>query len=257
MLGRIFVFLYSLVCYAAGFAALVYAIGFVGNYVVPKTIDSGATGDLQTALIVNLVLLGLFAVQHSGMARRGFKSVWTRIVSPPAERATYVLFTAALLALIYWQWRPLPAEVWHVGDANAATLLTVIYFAGWAMVLISSFLINHFELFGLQQAFAHLRGRQVEPPQFRTPFFYRFVRHPIYTGLLMAFWATPVMSQGHLLFAVATTGYIFIGLALEERDLVHYFGAAYRDYRRRVPAVIPLTKFSGRREKSPASGQRV
>lgn len=254
MISRIFIFLYSLICYAAGIAGLAYAVGWVGDYLVPKTIDSGPTANLQTTLIIDVVLLGLFAVQHSGMARRGFKRVWTKLVPWPAERATFVLFTAAILGLIYWQWRPLPAAVWHVRDANAVAVLTAIYFAGWAIVLISSFLINHFELFGLQQSFANLLGRKAEPPHFKTPFFYRFVRHPIYTGLLMAFWSTPVMSQGHLLFAVATTGYIFIGLTLEERDLVHFFGDAYRDYRRRVPTVIPFTRFARRTEKSRATG---
>jgi len=254
MISRVLIFAYSLICYVAGFAALAYAIGFVGDYVVPKTIDSGTTVDVGTAIITNLVLLGIFAVQHSGMARRGFKRVWTKVVPKPAERATYVLFTAAILGLVYWKWQPLPADVWRVTAPGAVVALSVVYFAGWATVLVSSFLINHFELFGLQQSFAHLQGKEAVPPSFRTPLLYRMVRHPIYLGLLIAFWVTPVMSQGHLLFALATTGYILIGIALEERDLIHYHGEAYRDYRRAVRMVIPFPHFSGRGRKSQTAG---
>lgn len=247
MLSRIAIFLYSIICYAAGFVALVYAIGFVGNYVVPKTIDSGMGADLPTALLYDLPLLALFAIQHSVMARQGFKRVWTSFVPKPAERATYVLFTALVLFLLYWQWKPLPAIVWDVTNAGAAMTLTVLYFAGWGIVFLSSFLINHFELFGLQQGFANLQGKEPAPPTFKTPFLYRLVRHPIYLGLLLAFWCTPLMSQGHLLFAVATTGYLFIGIAFEERDLTSFFGDSYRDYRKRVPMVIPLLRMPGRK----------
>lgn len=254
MLSRILILFYSVACYAAGFAALVYAIGFVGNFAVPKTIDGGTPAHLNTALTYNLPLLALFAIQHSTMARQGFKRRWTKIVPKPAERATYVLATAAALGLIYWQWKPLPATVWHVTNADAAAALTGLYFAGWAIVFLSSFLIDHFELFGLQQSFANLRGKEPEAPRFRTPFFYRFVRHPIYTGLLLAFWSTPHMSEGHLLFSLATTGYIFIGIFFEERDLVSFFGDAYRKYRQTVPMVIPLPRLSRRARKPHKAG---
>lgn len=254
MLSRLIVFLYSVACYAVGFVALVYAIGFVGNYLVPKSMDSGMPADWNTALTYNLPLLALFAVQHSIMARQGFKRVWTKIVPQAAERATYVLASGAALLLLYWQWKPLPQTVWQVSDANAAAVLTGLYFAGWAIVFLSTFLINHFELMGLQQSFDNLRNKAPQAPRFRTPFFYKLVRHPIYTGLLLAFWATPYMTQGHLLFALATTGYIFIGIFLEERDLVSFFGDTYRNYRKAVPMVIPLPRLSRQREKARNAG---
>ena len=248
MFSRLLVMLYSLVCYAAGLVALVYGVGFVGNYIVPKSIDSGAVTDLSTALLYDLPLLALFALQHSIMARQGFKRAWTKIVPKAAERATYVLASALALGLLYWQWKPLPQTVWMASDANLVLLLSVLYFAGWGIVFISTFLINHFELMGLQQSFAGLRGKEPAPPSFKMPLFYKFVRHPIYTGLLLAFWATPHMTQGHLLFSIMTTGYIFAGFALEERDLVSFFGDTYRNYKQTVPAVIPFTKFGGRKE---------
>jgi len=250
MISRLFVVLYSLVCYTAGLVALLYAIGFVGDFLVPKTIDSGPVSDWSTTLIYDLALLTLFAVQHSVMARQGFKRRWTKIVPKAAERATYVLATATALGLLYWLWQPQPATVWQVTNANGAGALTGLYLAGWAIVFLSTFLINHFELMGLQQSFANLRGKDVEPPHFRTPLFYKLVRHPIYTGLLIVFWATPHMTQGHLLFALATTGYIFVGIALEERDLNSYFGEAYRNYREAVPMVIPIPRFTRRRDKA-------
>lgn len=246
MIGRLFVMLYSLACYVAAMAAILYAIGFVGDFVVPKTIDSGPVTDWNTVLAFNLPLLALFAVQHSGMARRGFKRLWTRLIPAPAERATYCLATAGVLALLFWQWKAMPVTVWQATDPNAITALTALYLAGWGLVFFSSFLINHFELFGLQQGFEHLRGKAFEPPGFYTPLLYKLVRHPLYVGLLIAFWATPHMTQGHLLFSIATTGYIVLGALLEERDLGHYFGTAYRDYRARVPMLVPFLKF-GRR----------
>src|SRR5689334_1203200 len=232
--------LYGIVCYVLFLPTFLYAIGFVGNFIVPKSIDSGAVGATVQSLSIDVVLLGVFAVQHSAMARQGFKRWWTQIVPRPIERSTYVLLSSFALILLYWQWRPLPDVIWSIGNPIGAGILTAVFWLGWVIVLISTFLINHFDLFGLQQVYVHSQGRKTEPPSFKTPVFYRFVRHPIYFGFLLAFWAAPMMTVGHLLFAIATTGYIFIGILLEERDLVTSYGKAYVEYRQRVSMIIPL-----------------
>ncbi len=238
-MGPVLILLYGIVAYLIAMASIAYAIGFVGNYWVPKSIDSGSVGPLGEALVVNILLLGLFAIQHSGMARRGFKKASTAIVSEPIERSTYVLLSALILWLLYWQWRPITDEIWRVDTPIGSTLLQAVYFIGWGIVLLSTFLISHADLFGLKQVADHWLGKDAAEPEFKTPALYKIVRHPIYLGFILAFWATPVMTLGHLLFAVGTTGYILIGIFLEERDLVTSFGESYETYRKRVSMLIP------------------
>lgn len=231
---------YGFVCYVVFLGSFLYAIGFVGNIVVPKAIDSGASAAPAQALLIDLLLLGAFAIQHSVMARPGFKRVWTRIVPHPVERSTYVLLSSLLLALLCWQWRPLPSPVW---DATASPLLaglaSALFWLGWLLLLLATFMVSHFDLFGLRQVYLRLRNLEYSPPRFTRRALYRIVRHPIMLGFLIAFWATPRMSLGHLLFSVATTGYILVGIALEERDLTRAHGEQYRAYRSQVPMLIP------------------
>lgn len=239
-MAGLFAALYGVVAYSFTLVALLYLVGFVGNLVVPKSIDAGTSGPLLQSVMVDAALIALFAIQHSVMAREGFKRWWTRVVPASIERSTYVLFTSLVLLLLYWQWRPIPASVWTVHNMVAAGVLHGIFWLGWAVLVASTFLINHFELFGLSQVFARLFGKQLSDPKFRTPLLYRYVRHPIYLGVLLAVWATPSMTVGHLLFAGMITGYILIGIRLEERDLVKQFGDQYRSYRERASMLIPL-----------------
>lgn len=229
---------YGLLSYLVFFGTFLYAIGFVGNLVVPKSIDSGAVVPVGEAVVVNVLLLGLFAVQHSVMARPAFKRWWTRFVPPHVERSSYVLASSLLLILLFWQWRPLPGVVWGA-EQPVAAVLWVLFGVGWFFVLISTFLIDHFDLFGLRQVFAYASGQPHIPPPFRTPALYKIVRHPIMVGFVIAFWFTPTMTWGHLLFAGMTTAYIFVGVFLEERDMTHAFGVTYEEYRRRVGMIVP------------------
>jgi len=233
---------YGVASYLAFLVAFLYAVGFVGNLLVPTTIDSGRTDSLPLAVLVDTLLLLLFAVPHSVMARSAFKRWWTQFVPPPVERSTYVVVSSLTLGLLFWQWRPIPSVIWHLPNPVGRWFIHAVFWAGWAIVLVSTFLIDHFDLFGLRQVFLYASGRPYTPVSFRVFGLYRYVRHPIMLGFLLAFWAAPTMTAGHLLFAAATTAYILIALQLEERDLVSFHGEQYWAYRKQAGMLLPLWK---------------
>lgn len=236
--------IYGLVSYLTFFITFLYAIGFVGNLLVPKSIDSGPPVSLTEALLVDALLLGVFAVQHSVMARPEFKTWWTRYVPRPVERSTYVLLASLALILLFWQWRPMLAVVWSVENSLGRTFLWAVFAFGWALVLLSTFLINHFELFGLRQVYLYLRGTEPKEVSLRTPFVYKLLRHPLMLGFIIAFWSAPTMTAGHLFFALVTTAYILIAIRIEERDLVRVYGARYEEYQKQVSMILPFPKTS-------------
>lgn len=242
MLSRLLILLYAVVSYALFTISFLYALGFVGNYVVPKSIDKsidvGSTANVSEAIIVNLLLVSLFAIQHSVMARPAFKRWWGKFLPAACQRSTYMLLSSLILLLLFWQWRPIPAVIWQT-DGLLAWLLTSVHWLGWLIAFASTYMIDHFDLFGLRQAFVVWRGAEISGQSFRTPLLYKIVRHPLMLGFLLAFWATPEMTVGHLLFALANTAYILVAVQFEERDLIVEFGAAYDDYRRRVPMLAP------------------
>lgn len=239
---RLLCFAYAVTAYLIFLTTFLYAIAFVGGFVVPRQLDGPLEGSLLQSLAIDCALLTVFAVQHSVMARRWFKERWTRIVPWSIERATYVLCASLALLLLFWQWRPLGMPIWTIENEAARFVLWTAFAAGWGTVLIVTFLINHFDLFGLRQAWLPLRGRTYMPVSFRTPLPYRFVRHPLYFGFVLAFWMTPTMTLAHLVFALATTAYIVLAIQFEERDLLAEHGAAYAEYRRKVPMLLPALR---------------
>lgn len=239
MFRRITAFFYGVVCYLAFFATFLYAVGFLGNFAVPKSIDSGPQSPFLLALAINSALLALFALQHSVMARPWFKAAWTRIVPVPVERSTYVLFSSVALLLLFWKWQPMGGVVWNVENTAGRLGLNALFAVGWLTVLAATFLINHFDLFGLRQVWLYLCRRPYTQLEFRTPGLYRYVRHPLYVGWLLVFWSAPVMTAAHLVFAIATTAYILVAIQFEERDLVRMHGE-YAEYRRQVPMILPI-----------------
>ncbi len=239
---KVLAFVYGVLAYVLFLGTFLYAIAFVGNLPVPTSVDKGKPASTLSAILIDVLLLGFFAIQHSVMARYGFKKRWTQLVSWYLERSTYVLAATIALALLLWQWRPIPAKIWDVRGTPVGSLLKVTFWVGWAILLLSTFLIDHFELFGLEQVWICIKGGEFHRPAFKTPFFYQWVRHPIYLGFVIAFWSAPTMTVGHLLFSFATTGYILVGIYFEEKDLVRTYGDAYLEYKRQVPMLIPIGK---------------
>ena len=247
-MSKILALLYGIAAYVVFLGTFLYAIGFVGNVGVPKSVDTGANSTILSAVVIDAVLLLLFAVQHSVMARPWFKKQWTKMVPWSVERSTYVVAASLVLIVLLWLWRPIPNVVWDIRGTVVGTILSVTFWLGWGILLLSTFLINHFELFGLAQVWNYFRSSEHKPPAFRTPALYKYTRHPLYLGFVIAFWSAPRMTAGHLLFSMATTAYILLAITFEERDLMRFHGDAYRQYRLSVPMLIPF--LGGRRKTS-------
>ena len=241
-MSRFLALLYGTISYLIFLATFLYSIGFVGNLLVPKSIDTGTSGSTGFAILVNIILLSIFAIQHSVMARPAFKKWWTKFIPEPIERSTYVLLSSLALVLIFWQWVPMHGVVWDIQNPFGQNLMWVLFGLGWLIVLISTYLISHFDLFGLRQVYLFMKSREYTYPGFKTPFLYKLVRHPIMLGFIVAFWATPYMSFGHLLFAIVTTAYIVVALQFEERDLVSFHGDEYKEYKKQVSMILPIPK---------------
>ncbi|MBW4619091.1 MAG: isoprenylcysteine carboxylmethyltransferase family protein [Cyanosarcina radialis HA8281-LM2] len=240
--ARLAAFLYGVICYAIFFVTFLYACGFVGNFLVPRSIDSAPAISLGNSLLINTALLGIFGIQHSVMARQGFKNWWTQFVPKPVERSTYVLFSSLCLIALFYFWQPMGGTIWKVTNSIGVAILYALFASGWLLVLVTTFLINHFDLFGLRQVWLYLRGQEYTQLKFGTPALYKYVRHPLYVGWLLAFWSSPTMTAAHLVFAIITTAYILVAIQFEERDLVDIHGETYADYRRRVPMLVPFTR---------------
>lgn len=256
-MGKLLSLLYGLIAYVLFLISFLYAVGFIGNLLVPKSIDSGTELPFVQALIINSLLLSLFAIQHSVMARRGFKRWWTKIIPKSIERSTFVLLTSLILLLIYWQWRPMLVTVWHVENSIGIFIITVLFWFGWFVVFIATFMINHFDLFGLRQVYLNFIGKEYTTLKFQENILYKYIRHPIMLGFIIAFWATPRMSVGHLVFALATTGYILIAIQLEERDLISEHGKKYEYYQQRASMLFPFPKKSKTLSASEAAEEEV
>lgn len=241
-MGRIFSFLYGVLAHLGFLVAFLYLIGFLGNFVVPKSIDSGQAGPVGQALLINVILIAIFGIPHSIMARPGFKQWWTRFVPQHIERSTYVMISNLFVALLMWQWQPMVGVIWNVEHPVGASVLWGLFGIGWVMIVLTSFVINHFDLFGLRQVYLHLRGMEYTPLEFKAKWIYKYIRHPLMLGWIIAFWSTPQMSAGHLVFAVGTTVYILIAIQFEEKDLVKFHGEDYENYRRNVSMLLPLKK---------------
>ena len=243
-MGRIISFVYGVLAHLGFLVAFMYLIGFLGNFVVPKSIDSGQAGPVGQALLINVILIAIFGIPHSVMARPGFKQWWTKVIPQHIERSTYVMQGNLLVALLMWQWQPMVGVIWNVEHPVGASVLWGLFGIGWVMIVLTSFVINHFDLFGLRQVYLHLRGMEYTPLEFKAKWIYKYIRHPLMLGWIIAFWATPQMSAGHLVFAVGTTIYILIGIQFEERDLVKSHGEDYENYRRKVSMLLPFKKKS-------------